>query len=188
MLPCKYRRKGWFRQQNMCCSRDNESCDLLRWAWCKGIIFVIFAAFAIAYFAYGVIYVWQNAEDRSEIRRNQESFAKKAAEMDAQLKRMKQVNLTVTAYSPRKEETDATPHITAFQRPVKTGIIAISRDLERLYGWKQGDIIELEGLGRFEVGDRMNRRWTKRVDIFHWFAYDAREFGVKNVRGWKIDA
>lgn len=188
MLLCDYRKKGWFKRQNIYCRRDNENCTWLRWAWCKGVIFAILAVFTIAYFAYGVIGAWQNAEDRAGIHRNQAAFDKQAAKMNNQLKYMKQINLTVTAYSPRKEETDSTPFTTAFQKPVKTGIIAISRDLERLYGWKQGDIVELEGLGRFEVGDRMHSRWTKRVDIFHWFAYDAREFGMIKTRGWKVDA
>ena len=60
MLPCIYRE--------------------ISWTWCKGIIFAIFATIAISYFAYGIIYAWQNTEDRAEIRRNQESFAKKAVE------------------------------------------------------------------------------------------------------------
>lgn len=185
MLPCDYREKGWFKHQNHYCNKRNARCSWLRWAWCKGIIFALLAAFAFIYFAYGIVQAWQNAEDRVAIRQER---VKQVAQMNTQLKQMARINLTVTAYSPHKEKTDSTPLITAFQKPVKTGIIAISRDLERLYGWKRGDIIELEGLGVFEVGDRMNRRWTKRVDIFHWFAYDAREFGVKNVRGWKIDA
>ena len=178
MLPCDYRKKGWFTHHAYYCYVSNKQCGLIHWAWCRGIIIGIFLMFAIVYFFYGIVFAWQTAEDRVERHRVQQKviFARKVTK----------INLTVTAYSPRKEETDSSPFITAFQKPVKAGIIAISRDLERLYGWKQGDIIELEGLGQFKVGDRMNRRWTKRVDIFHWFTYDAKQFGVRTTKGWKL--
>ena len=106
--------------------------------------------------------------------------------MDLKLRKFKEVNVTVTAYSPRKSETDSTPLITAFQKPVKHGIIGISRDLERLYGWKEGDEILLEGIGIFEVGDRMHHRWKRRIDVFHWNTQDAKNFGIKQVTGYKI--
>ena len=40
------------------------------------------------------------------------------------------IPVTITAYSPRKGETDNTPFITASNKRVREGIIALSRDLE----------------------------------------------------------
>ena len=88
--------------------------------------------------------------------------------------------ITVTAYSPTKEECDDDPFTTAFQKPVRKGIIAVSRDLEDKYGWKEGDKIYIVDLGVFEVGDRMNKRWKKRVDIFFFKTSEAKKFGKKN--------
>jgi 3D (Asp-Asp-Asp) domain-containing protein len=118
---------------------------------------------------------------------NQKTFEKKSKKLDFKLRKLKEVKLTVTAYSPRNNETDDTPLVTAFQKPVKYGIIGISRDLEKLYGWKEGDDILLEGIGIFEVGDRMHRRWEKRVDVFYWDTKDAANFGVIKTVGYKIN-
>lgn len=96
------------------------------------------------------------------------------------------IDVTVTGYSPRREETDDTPFTTAFNKRVKTGIIAISRDLEDAHGWAEGDTIVLEGIGLFEVGDRMNQRWRKRIDIFFFDTAEARRFGKVQVKAAKL--
>lgn len=88
-------------------------------------------------------------------------------------------NVTVTAYSPRVRETDDTPFITASNARVAEGTIAVSRDLW-LAGWAFGKKVFIEcapgkkgrreskaGLcGIFIIQDAMNRRFTKRIDIF----------------------
>lgn len=83
---------------------------------------------------------------------------------------------TVTFYTPCQAETDDTPYITASGVRVRLGICAVSRDLER-YGFTFGRTIYVEGLGSFEVQDRMHRRWQRRVDILVMHKRDARRLG-----------
>lgn len=97
------------------------------------------------------------------------------------------VAVTVTAYSPTEEECDSDPYITAYQKPVREGTIAISRDLEKELGWRAGDRIHLNGLGVFEVNDRMSLKWRKRVDIFFHDTEKAVSFGIKQARAMKIE-
>lgn len=95
--------------------------------------------------------------------------------------------VTVTAYSPTEEECDEDPYITAYQKPVKEGTIAISRDLEEELGWAIGDKVYLTGLGVFEVWDRMHPRWRKKVDIFFHDTERAVSFGVKQAKVLKVE-
>ncbi len=95
--------------------------------------------------------------------------------------------VTVTAYSPTEEECDEDPYITAYQKPVKEGTIAISRDLEEELGWQIGDKVYLTGLGVFEVWDRMHPRWRKKVDIFFHDTEKAVSFGVKQAKVLKVE-
>ncbi len=91
--------------------------------------------------------------------------------------------VTATAYSPTPEECDNTPFITASGRRVRRGIIALSRDIEREFGVRFGDVLYLEGLGYYQFQDRMHRRWKRRVDIFHPTRQEAEDFGLlRNVR------
>lgn len=143
--------------------------------------------FVLTFVFFSLLYFNNQNSIAREIVDDQMQFEKQAKAMDIQLKRMKYISLTVTAYSPKKSETDSTPLVTAFQKPVKYGIIGISRDLEKLYGWKEGDEILLEGIGIFEVGDRMHHRWRKRVDIFHWNTKDAINFGMVKTKGYKVN-
>lgn len=93
--------------------------------------------------------------------------------------------VTVTAYSPIVEECDDTPFITAFNKRVKEGTIAISRDLEKM-GWRVGDKISLGDLGVFVVWDRMHPRWSNRVDIFFHDSTTAKKFGRQDVMAVKL--
>ena len=91
--------------------------------------------------------------------------------------------LTVTAYNSVPEQTDDTPFIAAWMDKLEPGmrIVAVSRDLEK-EGLTRGSKIYIEGLGEFEVLDRMNKRWKNRVDI--WMEEDtskARKFGKKEL-------
>ena len=89
------------------------------------------------------------------------------------------VHVTLTAYSARKCETDSTPTITASGKKVRPGIVALSRDLETLFGFKFGDKVILEGHGPLVFEDRMHKRKKLQVDIFMSKTKDALNFGVK---------
>jgi 3D (Asp-Asp-Asp) domain-containing protein len=84
------------------------------------------------------------------------------------------VPVTVTMYSSQSPENGT---ITASGQKVRRGIIAVSRDLESQWKLKFGDLVELEGIGTFQVQDRMNSRWTKRVDIWVPTEKEAATFG-----------
>ena len=86
--------------------------------------------------------------------------------------------LTVTAYSPRRSETDATPFINAAGAKVAEGQIAVSKDLF-LAGWVYGRPVWIEGYGVYKIMDRMNYRYTDRIDIFMWSTKKAKKFGLK---------
>lgn len=82
---------------------------------------------------------------------------------------------TITAYSPRIEETDNTPRITASNKEVKEGYVANNCA-------NFGDRVEIEGLGVYEVQDRMNSRYgCDRWDIFFENTQEAINFGVKEL-------
>jgi len=86
----------------------------------------------------------------------------------------------ITAYTARVQETDSTPTITASNKRVKEGYVALSRDLERRYNLKFGDRIYLERYGIFEFQDRMHRRKRGQVDIYMSSLKRAKQFGVKS--------
>ena len=89
------------------------------------------------------------------------------------------VPVVVTAYNPVPTQTDSTPEITASNKRVRPGIVALSRDLEEEYGFRFGDPVFIVGLGFFVFEDRMHKRWTRRVDILMPSRRAAKAFGVK---------
>ena len=68
------------------------------------------------------------------------------------------------------------PDITAAMIKVKPGIVAVSRDLFES-GWVFGKKVYIDGLGIFTIGDLMNKRWVKRIDILMFDKEQASEFG-----------
>tara|TARA_B100001248_G_C27384932_1_gene459099 strand:+ start:1055 stop:1393 length:339 start_codon:yes stop_codon:yes gene_type:complete len=83
--------------------------------------------------------------------------------------------VTATIYHADPKQTDSTPFITASNKvidsinPAKHRWIAVSRDLEAL-GFKFGACVLVEGAGidmdgEWQVQDRMNKRWNKRIDF-----------------------
>ena len=83
--------------------------------------------------------------------------------------------VTVTIYHADPKQTDNTPFITASNQvidsinPAGHRWIAVSRDLEPL-GFTFGACVYIEGIseeldGEWEVQDRMNKRWKKRIDL-----------------------
>lgn len=82
--------------------------------------------------------------------------------------------VTATIYHADPSQTDDTPFITASNKrinkknPGAHRWIAVSRDLESK-GFIFGAKVLVEGAGDLDgvwtVQDRMNRRWTKRIDF-----------------------
>ena len=67
MIACKHRRTdclGWTH-----CRKDSRYCGNLRLLWCKGVIIGLFIVIAVVAFTYGILWGWQNAEDRAEANR-----------------------------------------------------------------------------------------------------------------------
>ena len=90
-------------------------------------------------------------------------------------KAVKTMTLDATAYSSRPAETDASPYITADGSVVRDGYIATNVlpigtkvRLPKLFGDKI-----------FEVRDRMNARYTYRLDVWMPDLAEARKFGIK---------
>ena len=78
---------------------------------------------------------------------------------------------------PVSSQTDSTPLITASGKRVRIGMIALSRDLEKEFGFHFGDKVILKRFGSYVFEDRMAKKWKRRVDIL---LYDhAKEFGVR---------
>lgn len=74
-------------------------------------------------------------------------------------------DVVVTSYNNDINQTDDTPNVTASNRPVREGMVAVSRDF--LSYAKYGDLIYVDCFDRwFIVDDTMNKRFTKRIDIF----------------------
>ena len=94
--------------------------------------------------------------------------------------------VTVTAYNPSEDQTDSDPLIAASMRKVRSGTIAVSRDLFD-QGWVFGRKVRIEGLGIFEINDLMNKRYTQRIDIFMWDEAQAKRFGKKNAKAALLD-
>jgi len=90
-------------------------------------------------------------------------------------------NVTVTAYNPTTSQCDEDPLIAASMRKVRSGTIAVSRDLFN-QGWVFGRKVRIEGLGIFEINDLMNKRFSQRIDIFMWDEGQARQFGKKTIK------
>ncbi|MFW5838046.1 MAG: 3D domain-containing protein [Desulfovibrionaceae bacterium] len=95
--------------------------------------------------------------------------------------------LTVTAYSPRTQETDATPFTTATNNRVRPGIVAVSRDLFN-QGWVFGKRVYIKNYGVFVIDDLMASHKKNQVDIFMMETDAALEFGKKKLEVHLLDA
>ena len=82
--------------------------------------------------------------------------------------------VTATVYNAVPGQTDETPNITAtgfvidLDAAEKHRIVAVSRDLEKI-GFTMGKTICVENAGPMNgiwyIRDRMNKRWTKKIDF-----------------------
>lgn len=108
-------------------------------------------------------------------------------------KNTKRMEVTATAYTSAASETHKDhPTTTAWGDELKPGMkcIAVSRDLIPL-GLTHKTKVEIEGLpGKYEVLDKMNKRWEKKIDIY--MGYDkeaAMEWGKRKVTiTWQVEA
>ena len=95
------------------------------------------------------------------------------------------MEVTLTAYNSTRAQTDGNPHRAAWNNRLRPGMkaVAVSRDLLDL-GLDNRTEIWIEGLdGPYRVMDKMNRRYTRRIDVY--FGKDvaaAREFGERTAR------
>lgn len=76
-------------------------------------------------------------------------------------------DITVTSYNNHENQTDETPNITATSRPVREGMVAVSRDFIVNNWVKYGDLIYIDCFDKwYVVEDTMNPRFEKRLDVF----------------------
>ena len=105
----------------------------------------------------------------------------------------KTMEVTATAYNSVESQTKkGDPVTTAFGDKLKPGMkaIAVSRDLLQQEGIEHGTKVKIEGLpGRYEVLDKMNKRWEKKIDIYMGTdVQKAKEWGKQQVQiSWKAD-
>ncbi|MBN2171185.1 MAG: 3D domain-containing protein [Candidatus Krumholzibacteriota bacterium] len=94
--------------------------------------------------------------------------------------------VTVTGYSSTRDQCDADPLITASNKRVRPGIIALSRDMLRRYNpeapFHWGDRVYIPGVGEFVVEDSMNARYTRRADIWFPSRTRAAQWGVRELK------
>jgi 3D (Asp-Asp-Asp) domain-containing protein len=101
----------------------------------------------------------KNLKTKKKIAKNTFKFKKKKRKMV----------VTATAYTSHKNQTDSTPFLAAWNNKIRPGmkIIAVSHDLIKKYGLKNGVKVKLKGFaGHFTVRDKMNKRFKKRIDIY----------------------
>ncbi len=109
------------------------------------------------------------------------STPEKIKEPDCEKPRELIRTVRVTAYNAMESQTDSTPTICAWGDKVRPGIIAVSRDLEKL-GLTRGKEVHVEGFGKRIVMDRMHRRKTNQIDIFMGSYDEAILFGVQELK------
>ena len=94
------------------------------------------------------------------------------------------LEVTASAYNSVASQTEGDPTLAAWGDELKPGMkaIAVSPDLVEL-GLTHKTKVKIEGLsGRYEVLDRTNSRFTKRIDIYMGTDVEAaREWGIKKV-------
>jgi LysM repeat protein len=81
----------------------------------------------------------------------------------------RQLKVTATAYTSHVNQTQGDPFVGAWNNKLTPGqkVIAVSRDLLNYYGLKNGSKVRISGLeGYYTVRDKMNKRYTKRIDIY----------------------
>lgn len=87
--------------------------------------------------------------------------------------------LVFTAYNAMVSQTDDTPNITASNKEIFPGVLALSRELISRYGYggdiQYGDKVWM--VVPMQVEDTMNKRWRGRGDVYMLDYNKARQFG-----------
>lgn len=117
---------------------------------------------------------------------NSERAVGSAANSESQWHTM---TVTATAYTLAADETDDGPTgLAAWGDVLKPGMkaIAVSRDLIKM-GLTHMARVKIEGLqGVYVVRDKMNKRWTNKIDILMTSKQKARKWGKRKVTiHWK---
>lgn len=90
--------------------------------------------------------------------------------------------LVFTAYNALVGQTDDTPNITASNKEIFPGVLALSRELISRYGHggdiKYGDKVWV--VVPMQVEDTMNKRWRGRGDVYMLNYDEARQFGRRS--------
>lgn len=90
--------------------------------------------------------------------------------------------LVFTAYNALVGQTDDTPNITASNKEIFPGVLALSRELITRYGHggniQYGDKVWV--VVPMQVEDTMNKRWRGRGDVFMMDYDQAVQFGRKS--------
>ena len=98
--------------------------------------------------------------------------------------RVHTLHVTASAYNSLPAQTRGNPSLGAWGDHLKPGmkVIAVSRDLIRL-GLRHNTRVKIDGLpGYYLVKDKMNKRWSRKIDIY--MGYDiraARRWGKRRV-------
>jgi len=94
------------------------------------------------------------------------------------------LEVTATAFTSSVDETDGDPTTAAWGDTLKPGMkaLAVSRDLID-QGLDHETPVRIEGVdGQYIVLDKMNKRWTKRIDIYMGNDKEkAKQWGKKQV-------
>lgn len=121
----------------------------------------------------------QYALERVNVMENRlNDYQTKIQRLEFESRLLSVMDLIVTAYTPTEKECDADPDTTAAMLKPRLGMVAVSRDLFE-EGWVFGKKVYIEGLGIFKIGDLMNKRWEKRIDIVMLDEKQALNFGLK---------
>jgi len=92
--------------------------------------------------------------------------------------------LVFTAYNALVGQTDDTPNITASNKEIFPGVLALSRELISRYGHggniKYGDKVWV--VMPMQVEDTMNKRWRGRGDVYMMNYDQALQFGRRSGR------
>lgn len=76
-------------------------------------------------------------------------------------------DIIITSYNNDPSQTDDSPNVTATNRGVREGVVAVSYDFINKGLIRYGDLLYIDCFGKwYLVEDTMNKRFTRRVDIF----------------------
>jgi len=128
----------------------------------------------------------ENISNSSQVREIKRSLSESLSEKDYKLPNIsyrarREVVTTVTAYNPVPEQTDSTPCLTANGTDICSEPKAIIAANWLPFGTKV-QIPDYFGDKIFEVQDRMNQRYSDRVDVLMYDLDEAKKFGKRRLR------